>query len=724
MLEPRCLLSATLLSAVPTQSVNSAGTTNVNLGTYFDDNAIPASDTVVDILTNLGGANSDIPLLLTNAATPKTVANFLAYINNGEYADTIIHRTTLDQDGSTFSIIQGGGFLADGTTITPMASIPSEASTAILKNATVGTIAMALEGSPPAADSAASATDNWFINLSSNSFLDTESTNNGVTQGPFTAFGQVIYNGLTAANEIANLPTVDASTENGAWANVPVLNNFASSGSTVASVPAADLVTTNAVVVPDGLGLTAVSNNTNIVKTSISDGVLTLIPANSSVSGSTTVTVTATDFGGGTATSTFTVNVAPTPHLAFTQEPTNADFGAAVAPFKVSVENANGSVDTSDNSTVTLALGSAPAGGALGGKLTATAVSGVATFSNVTFNKTGAYTLTATDGAFSSATSTTLHVVPTIGSVDTANMNDITGWAADPNNPTTSINVQVVITGGPTQTFVANETRSDLTSILGSANHGFTYTTPVLSVGTHAVSVFAVEGNGTRILIGSTTVTSQNSLFDEHYYLATNPDVAAAVAEGKIATGYDHYLLFGQFEGRSPSPYWNESWYLQENPDVAKAVAAKTVTSGFMHYYLYGQYQGRAGLLYFNTSFYLATYPDVAAAVKAGVFTSAFEHYVLNGQYEGRSPMLYFSSAVYDEENPDILPDATGEPFSSNFEHFIEFGQYEGRIASVYYNEATYLLDNPDVAAAVKAGKFADGFQHWLEYGAAEGRKA
>ena len=284
-------------------------------------------------------------------------------------------------------------------------------------------------------------------------------------------------------------------------------------------------------------------------------------------------------------------------------------------------------------------------------------------------------------------------------------MNVISGWAYDPSNPTASVNVEVVITGGPTQTISADQSRSDLQRVIGSSNHGFTYSTPMLSAGSHTAYIYAVEADGTKVLLNTETLVSQNSLFDEHYYLEMNPDVAAAVAPGEFATGYDHYIEYGQFEGRSPSPYWDEAYYLQQNPDVAAAVKAGTISSGFMHYYLYGQYENRGGLLYFNTAYYLQNNPDVAAAITAGTITSAFEHFVLYGQYEGRSPMLYFSSAVYDADNQDILPFVTGETFSSDYEQFVEFGQYEGRIASNFYNEQIYLADNPDVAAAVLGGR-------------------
>jgi hypothetical protein len=40
-------------------------------------------------------------------------------------------------------------------------------------------------------------------------------------------------------------------------------------------------------------------------------------------------------------------------------------------------------------------------------------------------------------------------------------------------------------------------------------------------------------------------------LFDENAYLAANPDVAAAVRAGKVASGRDHYEQWGRAEGRS-----------------------------------------------------------------------------------------------------------------------------------------------------------------------------
>ena len=442
--------------------------------------------------------------------------------------------------------------------------------------------------------------------------------------------------------------------------------------------------------------------------------------SNLTLSATGTDSLKATDGSDTSATSnTFAVTA---PMLVFMQEPSDSIAGFSFTPaIEVAIENHAGDVITSDNST-TITLSLAGASGTLGGTLTVTAVNGVATFENVSIESVGTYSLVATSNSGASTTSSAV-TTSAPGNVDLTNWDQIEGWAFDPTNPTASINVEIQIDNGPTETILANNTRNDLSSYIGTADHGFDYAVPIISAGSHTVNVYAIETNGTKYLIGTDTIVSQNSLFDEHYYLQTNPDVAAAVNEGIFATGYDHYVQYGQHEGRSPSLYWNEAYYLKENPDVAAAVKSGAVSSGFMQFYLYGQWENRPGVLYFNTDYYLANNSDVAAADKAGVI-SPFEHFILYGQYEGRSPMLYYSDGVYENVNPSIVSESDGYAYSSPFEQFVQQGQYEGLVASDYYNEKTYLADNPDVATAVRHGEFADGFIHWLEYGQYEGRTA
>lgn len=90
--------------------------------------------------------------------------------------------------------------------------------------------------------------------------------------------------------------------------------------------------------------------------------------------------------------------------------------------------------------------------------------------------------------------------------------------------------------------------------------------------------------------------------FDEEWYLADNPDVAAAVAQGHFTSGFDHYLKHGREEGRpalapiaATASGFDEEGYLSRNPDVAAAVAQGLFTSAAEHYRLHGHAEGRAG---------------------------------------------------------------------------------------------------------------------------------
>lgn len=111
----------------------------------------------------------------------------------------------------------------------------------------------------------------------------------------------------------------------------------------------------------------------------------------------------ATDGALASATSTsFTVAA---PQLVFIQQPTNALIGKTISPpIMVAIEY-QGNVVTSENSTLTLAISSGPSGASVGGRLSVSAMSGVATFSDISLNLPGNYTLSATDGILASAVS-------------------------------------------------------------------------------------------------------------------------------------------------------------------------------------------------------------------------------------------------------------------------------------------------------------------------------
>lgn len=99
-----------------------------------------------------------ITLKLEPAKAPKTVANFLRYVEAGYYDGTIFHRV-IDN-----FMIQGGGFMSGMRQKPTEATIPNEAGNG-LRNVR-GSIAMARTSDPHSASS------QFFINVVDNDFLN------------------------------------------------------------------------------------------------------------------------------------------------------------------------------------------------------------------------------------------------------------------------------------------------------------------------------------------------------------------------------------------------------------------------------------------------------------------------------------------------------------------------------------------------------------------------
>jgi cyclophilin family peptidyl-prolyl cis-trans isomerase len=119
---------------------------------------------------------------------PKTVANFLAYVDDGFYDNTIFHRVIPD------FVIQGGGFEPGMKYRKPGAPVKNESSNR-LKNLT-GTISMARRTHPD------TATSQFYINLSHNSSLDYISD----LQPGYTVFGRV-SKGMDVIDKISVVET-------------------------------------------------------------------------------------------------------------------------------------------------------------------------------------------------------------------------------------------------------------------------------------------------------------------------------------------------------------------------------------------------------------------------------------------------------------------------------------------------------------------------------------
>jgi peptidyl-prolyl cis-trans isomerase A (cyclophilin A) len=222
--------------------------------------------TIVEFQTSHG----NIQVNLHDESTPKTVDNFLSYVNEEDYVDTVIHRVEPN------FVVQGGGFKFNGeaalAAISTRSAVENEPKWSNVK----GTIAMAKVANLPN-----SATSQWFFNLNNNS------ANLDIQNCGFTVFGQVIGDGMNVLEAIADLPLCGSTP----------IENFTAEQCANNDIPAyEDFVTIYNIVIVDSSESTDATldktPNTLITEPTIPDG-----NNNSSSSGGSMLWLTVLAFG-------------------------------------------------------------------------------------------------------------------------------------------------------------------------------------------------------------------------------------------------------------------------------------------------------------------------------------------------------------------------------------------------------------------------------------------
>ena len=132
-----------------------------------------------------------------------------------------------------------------------------------------------------------------------------------------------------------------------------------------------------------------------------------------------TVLVAACDQGTGPKEPNTLPSVPPQPpHLVFVVQPTSGTAGVAISPpVQVAIKDSVGNTVATATDSITVAVGKSPSGGSLSGTRTVAAVNGVATFPDLSLDKTSdpdtaGYTLTATATGFVAVTSAGFRVGP------------------------------------------------------------------------------------------------------------------------------------------------------------------------------------------------------------------------------------------------------------------------------------------------------------------------
>jgi hypothetical protein len=255
----------------------------------------------------------------------------------------------------------------------------------------------------------------------------------------------------------------------------------------------------------------------------------------------------------------FNVAIGPLAQLVFSSPPTNATAGAVIAPaVTVTAQDAAANTVTSFTGNVTVAIGTNPGSGTLGGILTQPAAAGVATFNNLNIDKAGTgYTLTATSGGVPQVASATFSITPAAAaklSFTVQPVNTAAGSAITPAVKVTALdqfdNVATSFTGNVSVDIGTNANSGTLsgtaslaaaagvatfaTLSIDSAGTGYTLTATAASLTDGTSSTFnIVPGTATRVVF-----TAQPSNATAGAGIAPAVKVTALDAKGNVVTTY------------------------------------------------------------------------------------------------------------------------------------------------------------------------------------------
>jgi uncharacterized repeat protein (TIGR01451 family) len=254
-------------------------------------------------------------------------------------------------------------------------------------------------------------------------------------------------------------------------------------------------------------------------------------------------TLVASSSGLASATSNpFTIIATGAARLAFDQQPTNTLAGAAITPpVTVRALDSSGNLNSSFSGTVTIAIGTNPAGGTLSGTTTVTAIGGIATFSNLRIDRAGSgYTLVATAVGLASATSAPFTIGAGGGSGATTTVTaNPTSLPAD-GTSTSTITVQARASDGTSRTVGGDVVLLTTTAgTLGAVqdNQNGTYTAILTAPTTAATATISGTINGATIVDTATvTFTGTGTGATDLAVTATVSDPTPAIGDSIVYT--------------------------------------------------------------------------------------------------------------------------------------------------------------------------------------------
>ncbi|HTH63852.1 MAG TPA: hypothetical protein VL563_04150 [Gemmatimonadales bacterium] len=248
-----------------------------------------------------------------------------------------------------------------------------------------------------------------------------------------------------------------------------------------------------------------------------------------------TLTAASTGLAGATSAA-FDITAGGATQLVFTVQPTTTTAGVVVSPgVQVTAKDGLGNVASGFTGSVTVAIGTNPAGGNLSGTRTVSAVSGVATFNDLSINRNGTgYTLTAKTSGLATITSTSFDILLGPPSQLAFTVQPMTTSAGTVIAPPVQVTVQDV--AGNTETgYTANVTLSITVNPGSGTLSGTTTVAAVGGVATFSDLTINKTGTGYRLLASSGGLSNTSGAFSITGGVATH--LAFTVQPGATAAG-------------------------------------------------------------------------------------------------------------------------------------------------------------------------------------------
>jgi GT2 family glycosyltransferase len=211
---------------------------------------------------------------------------------------------------------------------------------------------------------------------------------------------------------------------------------------------------------------------------------------------------------------------------------------------------------------------------------------------------------------------------------------------------------------------------------------------------------------------------SPSAVFDEPFYLSSNPDIAIMVEAGHYRSGFDHFCQYGH---RSLSAHWlfDDEHYGALNDDMTlENLDAHLFHGRYDHYLTKGQHEHRAAHFLFDSLYYQKQ--AISAGENAADISAqgAFAHYL--GRLQAGAPeissSIYFDPLWYLKHDGTVGAEIEQAGYSA-LEHYLTHGN---KNPTPEFSEQFYRDSNLDVCRMITAGRFRNGYHHFLKLGAFE----